>query len=116
MMLWKLVQLVRQSEEYLKIINIFCKQLSTTLSLEGPRWLESWDGKRAEIRKRLRFFFSNLPKSINDVPGDNIVNYDETNFTDEPGTKAILFRKGMKHPKSDEHIQVLCFCHVRWFG
>ncbi|KAK4326939.1 hypothetical protein Pmani_002543 [Petrolisthes manimaculis] len=49
------------------------------------------------------------------VPPQNIVNYDETNLTDDPKSKAMLFRKGIKHPervmntsKSSVSLMVAC--------
>lgn len=31
------------------------------------------------------------------VPAENVLNYDETNFTDDPGSQKCIFRKGTKY-------------------
>lgn len=41
-------------------------------------------------------FYDNLETTIKDIPPENIVNYDETNLSDDPGIKKVLCRKGMK--------------------
>ncbi len=39
-------------------------------------------------------YFENLEKAIKDIPPENIANYDETNFTDNPGSRKLIFRRG----------------------
>ncbi len=39
-------------------------------------------------------YFENLEKAIKDIPPENIANYDETNFTDNPGSRKVIFRRG----------------------
>ncbi|GFS10456.1 hypothetical protein ElyMa_003061200 [Elysia marginata] len=46
-----------------------------------------------EVKK----YFDNLNTSLEGVPVDNILNYDETYLTDEPGMKKCLFRRGVKY-------------------
>jgi len=48
-------------------------------------------------------YFSNLEKVLTNpddtkVPPSNIFNYDETNLSDDPGTKKCLFKRGVKYP------------------
>lgn len=43
-------------------------------------------------------YFDELEKSIKDVAPEYIVNYDETNMTDDPNRKKVLVRRGCKHP------------------
>ena len=33
------------------------------------------------------------------MPADNIINYDETNLSDDPGTKKCIFKRGVKYPE-----------------
>ncbi|KAA0197749.1 hypothetical protein HAZT_HAZT004114 [Hyalella azteca] len=33
------------------------------------------------------------------MPTMNIINYDETNFTNDPGKSQMIFRRGMKYPE-----------------
>lgn len=42
-------------------------------------------------------YFDKLDTTVRDVPPENIINYDETNFTDDPESKAVIVRKGQKH-------------------
>lgn len=44
-------------------------------------------------------YFKNLEVSLNGVEKENILNYDETNVTDNPGTEKCLFRRGVKYPE-----------------
>lgn len=42
-------------------------------------------------------YFENLRESLEGVPPANIINYDETNVTDDPKGKLQIFRRGAKH-------------------
>ena len=44
-------------------------------------------------------YFKNLEKTLKDVHPDNIINYDETNLSDDPGRKKIIVRRGTKYPE-----------------
>lgn len=44
-------------------------------------------------------YFDHLEQSINGIPASNILNYDETNFSDDPGVKKMVFRRGVKYPE-----------------
>jgi hypothetical protein len=35
--------------------------------------------------------------TLANVPPENIMNYDETNFTHDPGKKRVLVKRGAKH-------------------
>lgn len=43
-------------------------------------------------------YFNELEKSLEGVSNDVIVNYDETNMTDDPSRKKVIVRRGCKHP------------------
>ena len=45
----------------------------------------------------LTSFYSNLKPNIEGVPPENIINYDETNLTDDPGEKKVLVQRGTKY-------------------
>jgi hypothetical protein len=36
---------------------------------------------------------------MENVPSANIINYDETNFTDDPGKQKVYVRRGSKHAR-----------------
>lgn len=44
-------------------------------------------------------YFENLERSLEGVPESNILNYDETNLTDDPGSSKCIFRRGTKYPE-----------------
>lgn len=55
---------------------------------------------RAEVGpETIRSFFDNLKKEIEGVPPSNIVNYDETNLTDDPGRKKVVVKRGSRYPE-----------------
>ena len=31
---------------------------------------------------------------VNDIPLENVMNYDETNLNDDPGKKSVIIRRG----------------------
>lgn len=47
----------------------------------------------------LKKFYENLKVTLDGVPPENIINYDETNLTDDPGKKKIIVRRGTKYPE-----------------
>ena len=71
---------------------------------------------RAEItRQTIKEFFANLVETVgDDISADRIFNYDETNVTDDPGSKTVIVSRGlrrverkMEHSKSATSIM---FC------
>ncbi|KAJ8911226.1 hypothetical protein NQ315_014938 [Exocentrus adspersus] len=44
-------------------------------------------------------YFENLSRSLVNVPPQNILNFDESNLTDDPGAKKCIFRRGIKYPE-----------------
>lgn len=54
--------------------------------------------KRAAISENIvGEYFQRLKTTLAGVPPGNIINYDETNLTDDPKTKKMIFRRGAKH-------------------
>lgn len=55
---------------------------------------------RAEVGADvIKSYFDNLEETIKDIPPQNIYNYDETNLSDNPGTKKCIFKRGIKYPE-----------------
>ncbi|XP_046394382.1 uncharacterized protein LOC124162069 [Ischnura elegans] len=54
--------------------------------------------RAAVTREVLEKYFNNLEVVLNGVPPENIVNYDETNFSDDPGKSRVIVKRGEKHP------------------
>ena len=59
---------------------------------------------RASVNpQEVKDYFVNLENTIKDVAPENIVNYDETNLTDDPGRQKSIFRRGTKYPERSMH-------------
>jgi hypothetical protein len=44
-------------------------------------------------------YFHQLELTLIDIPPENIINFDETNLSDDPGQKLCIFRRGCKYPE-----------------
>lgn len=54
--------------------------------------------KRAALSEgTVNDYFNRLQKTLAGVPPSRIINYDETNLTDDPKGRKMLFRKGIKY-------------------
>lgn len=54
--------------------------------------------KRAAVSEEIvTEYFQQLKTTLNNVPPENIINYDETNLVDDPKGKVQIFRRGAKH-------------------
>jgi len=54
---------------------------------------------RAGVTRSTITYFDNLSNSLDGVPPSNILNYDETNLTDDPGRRKIITKRGTKYPE-----------------
>ena len=84
-----------------------------TDNLPGIDWVDAYMKRHVQLthrvcqnigRKRAAVsvsevdnFFDNLSVSLEGIPPENIVNYDETNLDDNPKGIKLIFRKGIKH-------------------
>ncbi|XP_055838495.1 uncharacterized protein LOC129906661 [Episyrphus balteatus] len=65
-----------------------------------PRICQNITPARAAISvSTMSSYFNNLENSLEGIPPENISNYDETNFTDDPGSKKAIFSRGVKYPE-----------------
>ncbi|XP_063824521.1 uncharacterized protein LOC135074144 [Ostrinia nubilalis] len=55
--------------------------------------------RAAKTVDELNQYFENLEESLKDIPPTNILNFDETNLTDDPGSRKCIFKRGTKHPE-----------------
>ncbi|CAK1577990.1 unnamed protein product [Parnassius mnemosyne] len=58
--------------------------------------------KKARAEKSLqdfKIYFENLKSCVEDLPATHILNYDETNVSDDPGAVKCIFRRGIKYPE-----------------
>jgi len=44
-------------------------------------------------------FFDNIATTLKDGEASNIINYDETNLSDDPGAGKFLFKRGIRYPE-----------------
>lgn len=64
------------------------------------RLCENIKSSRAEVDETvLKEYFRNLAVSLDGVAPHLIVNYDETNLTDDPGKQRVVVRRGCKRPE-----------------
>lgn len=47
----------------------------------------------------INYYFDHLEQSLDGVPPMNIVNYDETNLSDDAGRKKVIVKRGCKYPE-----------------
>ena len=84
-------------------------------NMPGPDWLKGFMRRHnlttrvATNVKRSRAtvtpttinaYFDNLEKELEGIPPSNILNYDETNLTDNPGVTKVIVRRGTKRVDS----------------
>ena len=50
-------------------------------------------------KKKQKNNFDNLTASMANVPPDCIINYNETNLSDDPGRAKLVFKRGTKYPE-----------------
>ncbi|XP_066943531.1 uncharacterized protein [Macrobrachium rosenbergii] len=44
-------------------------------------------------------YFRHLEATIENIPPDNLINYNETNLSDDPGRKKVIIHRGCKYPE-----------------
>ena len=65
-----------------------------------PQLCQNIKTTRAEMsREELIKYFDNLKDVLDDVPCENILSYDETNLSDNPGQEKLIFKRGKKYPE-----------------
>lgn len=65
-----------------------------------PRMCQNISRSRAAVSvDTVTKYFENLEVTLAGAPPSNIVNYDETNLTDDAKSKVMLYRRGIKHPE-----------------
>lgn len=66
----------------------------------GLRLAQNIKKKRAAVSEKVvNDYFDQLEKTLEGIPPKNIVNYDETNLTDDPGKNKCIFKRGTKYPE-----------------
>lgn len=72
------------------------------------RVAENMKRARAKVSHEIvEKFFNNLEPTVEGVPPENIINYDESAFVNDPGKEKVVVRRGTKYPsKITEHSRV----------
>ncbi|XP_022187493.2 uncharacterized protein LOC111046286 [Nilaparvata lugens] len=81
--------------------------------MPGEEWFTNFMGRHPSLSERMSQnikrvragvsrdtisnYFVELEKSLEGIPSSNIINYDETNFTDDPGNVKVIVKRGSKH-------------------
>lgn len=77
-------------------------------NLQGKTFSEELSNRLCQNIKRSRAaineetvnrYFDELKTTLEGIYPGMIVNYDETNMTDDPGRKKVIVRRGMRHPE-----------------
>lgn len=64
----------------------------------SERYSENIKRSRAAVDAGvINAYFDNLEISLAGISSSNIINYDETNFTDDPGNEKVVVKRGVKH-------------------
>lgn len=75
-------------------VENFLKRHKNELS---KRFSQSIKESRAKVdHTTINQYFDNISETFQDIPPENIINYDETNFTDDPGRIKVLVRRKSK--------------------
>ena len=83
-------------------VHSFLKRHKQKLTMRAAQNIKT---TRAGVTKEtVKDFFRNLDETLTDdngerVSADCVYNYDETNLSDDPGTKKCVFRRGCKYPE-----------------
>ena len=76
-------------------LNSFMRQYNLT-----QRLAENVTSSRAEVScDTINAYFDNLEGSVHGIHPNDMYNYDETNITDNPGSKKVIVPRGMRRVK-----------------
>ncbi|KAK3924666.1 Pogo transposable element with KRAB domain [Frankliniella fusca] len=80
----------------------------------GTKWMNGFLGRHPELQQlvpklikasraqvdpaTVNKYFDNLERTLEGVPAKNILNFDETNLSDDPANKHVIVRRGEKYP------------------
>lgn len=74
--------------------------LKRNRQLLSERLAENIKRCRAAVNhETMKKYFAELKISLEGVPPERILNFDETNITDDPGKSKVVVRKGTKYPE-----------------
>lgn len=101
-------------QRYLNAINRKVKLF--TNNRPGWEWGQlflSRRERRAQVNEEIiNEFFDNLQIELENVPPENIYNFDETGFHDDPKNKKLLFRRRNRNPEVIRNSTKSCYTTV----
>nr|XP_049693406.1 uncharacterized protein LOC126053967 [Helicoverpa armigera] len=77
-------------------VREFLSRHKERLTLRSTQNIKS--SRAAKTYSEYEEYFENLKKSLANIEPNNIVNYDETNLSDDPGSQKCIFKRGTKYP------------------
>ena len=94
----------------------FLVEVTFKSNFPGPDWLQGFikhhrltkritdniKASRAEVSV-INDYFNHLEETLKDVPASNLFNYDETNVTDDPGSKQVITHCGQNRVEHKVH-------------
>lgn len=80
-----------------KWVNNFLSRHSEKLTVRSTQNISTSRAQKGE--DEMLNYFKNLRDTLKDIPPANILNYDETNCSDDPGSSKAIFRRGVKYPE-----------------
>ncbi|KAG5878010.1 hypothetical protein JTB14_025465 [Gonioctena quinquepunctata] len=106
-----------EKQDLAELVKSYLARSGTTIpkfkdNRPGESWLNNFLRRHSELSNRfsqsvkesraavnyevINKFFDNLTQNIENVSSEGIINYDETNFTDDPGRVKVIVRKKSK--------------------
>ncbi|CAG5007664.1 unnamed protein product [Parnassius apollo] len=78
-------------------VENFLNRHSSKLSVRTTQNIKKVRAEKGLLE--MQNFFDNLQATLKDIPPSNILNYDETNLSDNPSNLKCIFRRGIKYPE-----------------
>ncbi|KAE8741228.1 hypothetical protein FOCC_FOCC013243 [Frankliniella occidentalis] len=85
-----------------------------TENLPGRKWMTAFMKRHPQLNSKvpklikavrakvdpatINRYFENLAESLEGIPPENILNFDETNLTDDPANRTVIIRRKEKYP------------------
>ena len=103
----------RFAKQYLDRLGVASKRWND--NLPGDKWVKAFcernrltqrmvtniSRKRAAVdQNTIQAYFTELADSLAGVPAENLINYDETGLTDDPGRRKCIVRRGSRYPEA----------------
>jgi hypothetical protein len=74
--------------------------LKRQCDIVSERMCRNITSKRRQVSaETISSYFTHLQVTLDGVPPSNIINFDETCLSDDPGSKKFVFRRGCKYPE-----------------